>query len=460
MSLFRRKLLLLLGAALAAVMAGSRAFAGTYSAFPITNTKGSTSAWLSSKPNATTSISMADRAAYVANVREFGAVGDGVTDDKAAIQAAVNWTSAANRGIIFFPPGTYLVSGAITFSLNAGLSIIFQGVGGLSTITGNFAGYILDRTIMGGNDTSGGRVIESLNIVNTHAAGGGIRLGSTVGGAIRDCTVNAFIGIRITDFTAYSSQSIVIEQCAVTWSNATSGSNGIIVGGNCVVSCCDIRGFETAIRAYGVGVCIQGCRIEVNGTGILCGLDESGANFSLSGFGIHDSSFESNLIAVDLNQGCGQFLISGLKIQGFTGAAPSGGNPQYGIRINGTSASYGLLTGISVGGQYTVAGVSIGNAASQVYLTLIGVNSSNSGGGSAWAMPTNAQTAKFINCDNPAAEFTFANLPSAPVEGDEYSISDCNTATFLATAAAGGSGATARRKVRYNETSAVWQVVG
>jgi hypothetical protein len=46
------------------------------------------------------------------------------------------------------------------------------------------------------------------------------------------------------------------------------------------------------------------------------------------------------------------------------------------------------------------------------------------------------------------------------VEGDEYNISDCNTATFLATAAATGTGATAHRKVRWNATSFVWQVIG
>lgn len=40
------------------------------------------------------------------NVKDFGAIGDGVTDDTAAIQAAID----ANIGSIFFPRGTYLVS--------------------------------------------------------------------------------------------------------------------------------------------------------------------------------------------------------------------------------------------------------------------------------------------------------------------------------------------------------------
>ena len=41
------------------------------------------------------------------NVKDFGAVGDGVTDDYAAVQAALN---AGN--IVYFPAGTYLIKGA------------------------------------------------------------------------------------------------------------------------------------------------------------------------------------------------------------------------------------------------------------------------------------------------------------------------------------------------------------
>ena len=46
------------------------------------------------------------------NVRDFGAVGDGITDDRAAIQAAVDNAVATPQGGIFFPAGTYRVSRA------------------------------------------------------------------------------------------------------------------------------------------------------------------------------------------------------------------------------------------------------------------------------------------------------------------------------------------------------------
>jgi len=49
------------------------------------------------------------------NVKDFGALGDGETDDTAAIQAAVNAAAAAKAGIFFPPTATsYKVNSALT----------------------------------------------------------------------------------------------------------------------------------------------------------------------------------------------------------------------------------------------------------------------------------------------------------------------------------------------------------
>jgi polygalacturonase len=50
-----------------------------------------------------------------ASVKQFGAVGDGVTDDP-AIQAAIDATAAAGDGIVFFPAGVYIISARINFN--------------------------------------------------------------------------------------------------------------------------------------------------------------------------------------------------------------------------------------------------------------------------------------------------------------------------------------------------------
>lgn len=64
-----------------------------------------------------------------ATVAEFGAVGDGVTDDSAAIQAAIN---AAAGGELFIPPGTYLINTSLVLPNGGDISI--RGVPGQSIL--------------------------------------------------------------------------------------------------------------------------------------------------------------------------------------------------------------------------------------------------------------------------------------------------------------------------------------
>lgn len=51
------------------------------------------------------------------SVKDFGAVGDGVTDDASAIQDALD-SLRQTGGIIFFPKGTYLITEAVIFYSN------------------------------------------------------------------------------------------------------------------------------------------------------------------------------------------------------------------------------------------------------------------------------------------------------------------------------------------------------
>lgn len=61
------------------------------------------------------SIAIATIAGYFENVKAatYGAVGDGVTDDTSAIQAALDAAAVSGR-LVFFPPGTYRVTSLLT----------------------------------------------------------------------------------------------------------------------------------------------------------------------------------------------------------------------------------------------------------------------------------------------------------------------------------------------------------
>ena len=59
------------------------------------------------------------------NVKDFGAVGDKVTDDSAAINTAIDTVSAAGGGTIYFPVGRYVVGSTVILKSN----VILEGDG-------------------------------------------------------------------------------------------------------------------------------------------------------------------------------------------------------------------------------------------------------------------------------------------------------------------------------------------
>lgn len=71
------------------------------------------------------------KAVSVDNVRDFGAVGNGIIDDTNAIQNAANDAAASGKGV-FFPAGTYLHASPLTFN-----SVSVTGVGAGSILVAN-----------------------------------------------------------------------------------------------------------------------------------------------------------------------------------------------------------------------------------------------------------------------------------------------------------------------------------
>ena len=69
------------------------------------------------------------------NVKEYGLVGDGVTDDTAALQALINLAISEGRKTIFFPHGTYYVTSLVNDD-----KVFF--VGDNATFTGGYTGVI------------------------------------------------------------------------------------------------------------------------------------------------------------------------------------------------------------------------------------------------------------------------------------------------------------------------------
>jgi len=63
------------------------------------------------------------------DVRAFGALGDGKTDDTAAIQRAIDYTATTTQGIVFFPPGAYKITDRLKLDRNVDLMGVGIGFG-------------------------------------------------------------------------------------------------------------------------------------------------------------------------------------------------------------------------------------------------------------------------------------------------------------------------------------------
>jgi len=95
----------------------------------------------------TSGYMVADRLSQTVSVKDFGAVGNGVADDTAAIQAAISYAASAAQSIqytsisaqssitVCFPAGLYLVTSTITVP-NAEVNFLLSGMGGRATFVG------------------------------------------------------------------------------------------------------------------------------------------------------------------------------------------------------------------------------------------------------------------------------------------------------------------------------------
>lgn len=77
------------------------------------------------------------------NARWFGAKGDGVTDDMAAIQNAINTAFALGGGTVFLPKGTYIVSpsGSTKINLRDNVHVLGEGTASVIKVKDNAGDY-------------------------------------------------------------------------------------------------------------------------------------------------------------------------------------------------------------------------------------------------------------------------------------------------------------------------------
>lgn len=239
-----------------------------------------------------TARSVQDRFGEWKNVKDFGAVGDGTTDDIVAIQAAQDAITSATGGILYFPPGRYKISAPIVINRHG---VTVQGCG------------------RGQNNAIGSQIVTS---------GGhdGFQVGEFFFFTIRDISINGPNGsvtstpsalLRLTRATnalisnvhmLFGWDFIVLDGVVsanienVTLSNSVSdgsgASHGILLTDAALRQCSNIRarglslaGFTNPANSYGIrsfgGSTLywSQCAITTWGTGISLEPRSTGATW-------------------------------------------------------------------------------------------------------------------------------------------------------------------------------------
>jgi len=220
------------------------------------------------------------------NVRDFGATGDGVTDDSTAIQSAIDYAETINQPsggygstIVYFPSGVYLCKTALTFApfinYKGVISTIANAGTPYSTLTGS-AGTIIraHADIYNGSAPSGSNFkdgvlvhvpngdcyIEGITFVGTATINSnpnvGVRLGTPVGStstcqgiSLKDIRfVACKIGMEWNSVLIESGIRVYWESCTTCiLSNPRQTFNTLTVGNEAYLTNC-------WFGAYSIGV--------------------------------------------------------------------------------------------------------------------------------------------------------------------------------------------------------------
>ena len=217
-----------------------------------------------------------------------------------------------------------------------------------------------------------------------------------------------------------------IVNCSVNPGSSVSGSIGIATECNGAITNCRISGYATGMIVDGNqgGAFITGLYCENCSTGLLLGVGPPiggpGVSDVVSDLILAGSWFKNNSVAISVAGATVACIFAGVRIEGANGQAPGGLNPQYGLICedvgNNNKLSGGMAAGVTVVGQYDVAGIHFsqqGSISAYEVPLFVGVQSVT------WdfaaASPSSPYFPRFVACagTNQPYIYTVANLPGA-----------------------------------------------
>lgn len=296
------------------------------------------------------------RAAMVYNVKDYGATGNGTTDDTATVQATINAATAG--GTIYFPPGTYRITATLTVTV-AGVRL--AGAGRQATVisidTGLTPSGVNTGTVLGGAitftqaDYCG---IEHLTIrgANTSTVTSNANVSAVqviasrwfhfqsmqfswingygpevLGSASLSpnasfyCTAN---DLRMDNSLAgahLNSVSAGGYGCQARWSNINVGTNIGPTDGFFIEDCNDVllTNYEGPLHIYGgSAISVASFDCSAISSSAACILIEQSANTGPTRIELAAGETTNGAIGIHVGAGVGSVTITGVQFSGYT----------------------------------------------------------------------------------------------------------------------------------------------
>lgn len=179
-------------------------------------------------PPSTLATTISYAATDIYNVKAYGAVGNGITNDRAAIQAAIDAAYNAGGGIVFLPRGTYYLDSSGGVCLTVKDYVTLRGAGAKSIL--DFHGSDgADCITMAGMINAG---VENLRIQNLIAVSG-------------HCAITSDA----------NTQSMVVRNVIIRGNTITKAISNIVANGTTLTVTASNHGFATGddVYVYGTG---------------------------------------------------------------------------------------------------------------------------------------------------------------------------------------------------------------
>lgn len=261
------------------------------------------------------------------NVIDYGAAGDGVTDDSAAIQNAINAANTAGGGIVYIPEGTFLAN----FDISANVTVQGASMGGTIIKAKTLTENVIDAT-------GSYWALKDITIDGDSTTGSGLYMYGCQGFNVKNIFIKncGNAGFECNGYVDYGNYYGTVEnvRSGITgspnnigfklWSQDSSYRNAVITFIGCHAQYNTTHGWDLDY----INCSFYGCSAEGNGAGsagygfkldhtftagFLGGYTENNGNTTTDGF-----NFTANAVRVT--------IVGVRNVDGYGGTINSAGN--------------------------------------------------------------------------------------------------------------------------------------